>query len=296
MSNIELVIRPRINDIGDGFKVRRALPFQKKRMVGPYIFLDHMGPMQLDQDHKLKVRAHPHIGLSTLTYLFTGTIFHRDTLGFEQAIRPGEVNWMTAGRGIAHSERSVPDEEGILEGIQVWIALPKELEDIEPSFVHKSNAEIPYVDVGGASYQLVAGSAFGKSSPVPVHSQLFYLGGEVEAHHQFSMKLASQTEGAVYIAQGKIEVEGEVYEEGALISFLKGTAIDYKTLTKCRLVIVGGEVFPEKRYIFWNFVSSSPEKIEQAKLAWKNKSFGNVIHEDEYIPLPDNNPAVTNDP
>lgn len=296
MSHVELVIRPRTNDIGDGFKVRRALPFQKKRMVGPFIFLDHMGPLHQDADHRLKVRAHPHIGLSTLTYLFTGTIFHRDTLGFEQEIRPGEVNWMTAGKGIAHSERSVPDAHGALEGIQVWIALPKDLEDTEPSFVHKSAAEIPTVDLEGASYQLVAGSAFGKTSPVPVLSPLFYLGGEVPAQHQFQMKLGPQAEGAVYVAKGKIEVEGQSYEEGALVAFLKGTAIHYRTLTACRLVVVGGDVFPEKRFIFWNFVSSSEEKIEAAKLAWKKGEFGVVVHEDEYIPLPETPSTVSNDP
>lgn len=292
MSNVEIVIQPRLNDIGDGFHVRRALPFQKKRMVGPFIFLDHMGPLHVDQNHGLKVRAHPHIGLSTLTYLFSGTIFHRDTLGFEQSIRPGEVNWMTAGKGIAHSERSVPNEHGILEGIQVWIALPKEHEDIEPSFVHKDLKDIPNVEVGNETYQLVAGSAFGKTSPVPVHSPLFYLGSEVKKDHVFSMKLGDIAEGAVYVAKGKIEIEGTTYEEGTLVSFLKGTSIDFKTLDNCRLVIVGGDVFPEKRFIFWNFVASSHEKIEAAKLAWKNKDFGRVIHEDEYIPLPEEQPLI----
>lgn len=296
MSQIELVIRPRINDIGDGFRVRRALPFQKKRMVGPFIFLDHMGPLQQDADHKLKVRAHPHIGLSTLTYLFTGTIFHRDTLGFEQEIRPGEVNWMTAGKGIAHSERSVPDAQGALEGIQVWIALPKDLEDTEPSFIHKSAGEIPIVELDGARYQLVAGSAFGKTSPVPVHSPLFYLGGEVLEQHRFELKLGPEAEGAVYVAKGKIEVEGQVFEEGTLVTFRKGTSVDYLTLADCRLVIVGGDVFPEKRFIFWNFVSSSEEKIEAAKLAWNNGEFGDVVHEDEYIPLPETPATVSNDP
>jgi redox-sensitive bicupin YhaK (pirin superfamily) len=290
MSNVELVITPRVNDIGDGFKVRRSLPFQKKRMVGPYIFFDHMGPLNFDEGHVLKVRGHPHIGLSTLTYLFSGTIFHRDTLGFEQAIRPGEVNWMTAGKGIAHSERSVPNEHGILEGIQVWIALPKEKEDIDPSFVHVDLKDIPVIQIGSESYQLVAGKAFGKESPVPVFSPLFYLGGEIKKGHSFSMKLEANAEGAVYVAKGRIEVEGVTYEEGNLVSFLKGTSIDYKTLDDCRLVVIGGDVFPEKRYIFWNFVSSSQEKIEAAKLAWKHEEFGDVIHEDEYIPLPEDPP------
>lgn len=285
---IELVISPRVSDLGDGFQVRRSLPFVKKRMVGPFVFFDHMGPANISNGKGLVVRAHPHIGLATLTYLFTGEIMHRDSLGNEQVIRPDEVNWMTAGSGIAHSERSHNSEtEEILEGLQVWIALPKEIEDIEPNFTHIESSNIPLVTVGKNQFKLVAGSAFGKTSPVPVYSSLFYLAGEMKKEDLFAMDFKAEEEGAVYVAKGSIRCDHQVYSEGTLVCFQKGTSVNFMGESDAHVMILGGQVFPEKRFIWWNFVSASEAKIEIAKMKWKNHEFGRVINEEEYIPLPE---------
>ncbi|MFA6237914.1 MAG: pirin family protein [Bacteriovorax sp.] len=284
---IEIAITPKETDLGDGFIVRRSLPFAKKKMVGPFIFFDHLGPAKVNIDHGLKVRAHPHIGMSTLTYLFEGEIMHRDTLGNEQLIRPREVNWMTAGKGIAHSERSqVSGTDQVLEGLQIWIALPREIEDIEPNFVHINSSRIPVIQSGKNKFNLVAGKAFGKSSPVPVYSQLFCMEGKMEAEEIFAMDLAEDIEGAVYIVNGKLNCDHKIYESGSLICFKKGTSINFMALSGSQVIILGGEIFPEKRFIWWNFVSSSAAKIEIAKMRWENDQFGKVINEDECIPLP----------
>lgn len=284
---IEIVITPRERDL-DGFKVRRSLPYAKKKMVGPFIFFDHMGPAQLSEHQVLTVRAHPHIGLATLTYLFTGEIMHRDSLGNEQLIRPFEVNWMTAGRGIAHSERSHNTEEHqTLEGLQVWIALPKVIEDIEPSFNHIDSEKIPVVEIGRSKFRLVAGRAFGKISPVPAYSPLFYLAGEMGREEIFAMDLNHETEGAVYVVKGQLNCDHKMYEEGTLICFRKGTSINFMAAADSQVIILGGEVFSEPRFIWWNFVSSSQAKIEIAKMRWANGEFGQVINELEYIPLPE---------
>ncbi len=286
-AEIAIVIQPRQSDLGGGLKVRRALPFAKKRMVGPFIFLDHMGPVELAKDQEMKVRAHPHIGLSTLTYLFQGELLHRDTLGTEQMIRPREVNWMTAGKGIAHSETARDEKSSlILEGLQAWIALPLSHEDAEPSFVHVDASDIPEIMKGKAKYHLVAGSAFGKSSPVPVHSPLFYLCGESLTDDPFSLEVPSGQEGGVYVSKGQIRVNGETYDEGSLIVYTPGTPVIFESLSGSRVAVIGGEIFPEKRIIWWNFVSSSQEKIENAKKRWQEDGFGHVIHETERIPLP----------
>lgn len=287
MSNINMIVPYRESDLGDGFKVKRILPYAKKRMVGPFIFLDHMGPVELKTGFELKVRAHPHIGLSTLTYLYSGGIMHRDTLGFEQKIVPEEVNWMTAGDGIAHSERSYPiEKDSHLEGLQMWVALPKNLEDIKPSFVHLTREQIPSIEIGKSEYKLIAGSAFNKKSPVPVYSPLFCISGKVKPNDLFQMKLSPQEEGGIYLVSGKLEIEGQQYDRGSFICFTQGTAIDFKALEESNIMIVGGEVFPEKRFIFWNFVSSSAEKIEMAKERWKKMLFGQVKNESEFTPLP----------
>lgn len=284
---IELIIDPRPSDLGDGFFVRRALPYQKKRMVGPFIFLDHMGPAVFSQEHPLLVRAHPHIGLSTLTFLFKGEMLHRDSLGNELVISPGAVNWMTAGSGIAHSERShLTSEKMDLEGIQLWIALPKAHEEVVPSFVHVETKDIPVIEAGKNKLTLIAGSAFGKTSPVPVYSPLFYLEGRYQNAERFELKVAGGSEGAVYVAKGEIVVEGEFVKANQLVCFKPGVAIEFEAVGEAHVMILGGEIFPEKRFIFWNLVSSSEARIEQAKQDWREQKFGQVIHETEFIPLP----------
>lgn len=286
-SIIAHVIEPRKSDLGDGFFVRRSIPYAKKRMVGPFIFFDHMGPATLSQEHPLTVRAHPHIGLSTLTYLFEGEILHRDSLGNELFIRPGEVNWMTAGKGIAHSERSNPNEPMGLEGIQLWIALPKEFEEIEPSFVHVDEKDIPVVEIANSTFNVIAGSAFGKTSPVPVHSPLFYINGQMTCADTFHLDMPSKNEGAVYVVKGKISVGDQEFTPGQMVCFHEGVAIDFTALEESHVLILGGEIFPEKRFIFWNFVSSSEERLEQAKWDWHEGKFPKVIKETEKIPLPE---------
>ncbi|EQC48618.1 pirin family protein [Bacteriovorax sp. BSW11_IV] len=287
MSNVELVIEPRESDLGDNFVVRRLLPYMKKRMVGPFIFWDHMGPVTLSGEKKMKVRAHPHIGLSTITYLFSGEIMHRDSLGNEQMIRPGEVNWMTAGSGIVHSERAQSDTAMNLEGIQLWVALPKESEDVEPSFVHVKESSLPLIEKGDTQLRLIAGESMGSSSPLPVYSKLFYFYGQTKEGEQFSLNLGNNEEGALYVVNGTVEIEGKSYERFSLIVFKKGHAISFQASSDAQYMLFGGETFPEKRYIWWNFVSSDKEKLERAKLRWKNNEFPKVINEVEQIPLPE---------
>ncbi|MEZ4744025.1 MAG: pirin family protein [Bdellovibrionota bacterium] len=287
MSNIEIVIQPKVSDLGDNFFVRRSLPNIEKKMVGPFIFWDHMGPVELEGDKTMVVRAHPHIGLSTITWLFSGEIMHRDSLGNEQMIKPGEVNWMTAGRGIAHSERaSSAGSPLMLEGIQLWLALPKEYEDIEPNFFHCKENELPLKFDQDSKLILIAGSACGMKSPVPVYSDLFYLNGDFKKDFVFDMPLPGNHEGAVYVVEGEIDVESACFERFSLVVFRKGTGLSFKVNKDSKVLIFGGAVFPERRYIWWNFVSSDREKIENAKKDWKAGRFSKVINESEVIPLP----------
>lgn len=288
MSNVELAIFPKAKDLGDNFQVRRSLPNKNKRMVGPFIFWDHMGPVTLLNEKEMKVRAHPHIGLATITWLFSGEITHRDSLGNIQVIRPGEVNWMTSGKGIVHSERSSSQGTAIeLEGIQLWLALPKQHEDVEPSFFHCKIADVPSIATDGFELSLVAGKAFEHTSPVPVYSDLFYLQGTAAKGSQLEYSLNENHEGAVYVVDGEIEIEGKTYDRFNLVTFKKGTSIDFKVLSDAKIMIFGGEVFPEPRHIWWNFVATSKDKIEKAKQMWKNDEFPPVIDETEKIPLPD---------
>lgn len=288
MSSVELVITPKEKDLGDNFVVRRSLPDHRKKMVGPFIFWDHMGPVTLVDEKNMTVRSHPHIGLATITWLFSGKILHRDSLGNEQMIRPGEVNWMTAGSGIAHSERSNPegDESYKLEGIQLWLALPVEHEDVQASFFHCKEKDIPQIKKDGINLRLVAGEAWGEKSPVPVYSSLFYLNGEVEKDGHYQQIIKTSEEGAIYVVDGEIEVEGKTYGDYQLIIFKKGQAIQFKATKNSKVMVFGGEVFPERRYIWWNFVSHDKEKIEKAKEDWKQGRFAPVINETERIPLP----------
>ncbi len=280
-----IVITPKAKDIGDNFVVRRSLPHLTKQMVGPYIFWDHMGPITLEGEQEMKVRSHPHIGLATITYLFQGEILHRDSLGTEQPIRPGEVNWMTAGNGIAHSERAKPVKGAItLEGIQLWVALPIEFEDVDASFFHTKEKDLPFFEHSGAQLKLIAGEDLGQKSPVPVYSDLFYYHGKTS--NDFEYQLSPKREGAIYLLKGEIEIDDQSYSGHDLICFDQGENIHFKVKGDTEFMFFGGTPFPEKRYIWWNYVSSSMEKIEAAKKRWKEDESPTVINETEKIPLP----------
>ncbi|MDH4096238.1 MAG: pirin family protein [Betaproteobacteria bacterium] len=285
---IDLVIDPRRRDLG-GFEVARLLPAAARRMVGPFIFLDRMGPATFAAGlpRSTDVRPHPHIGLSTLTYLFAGEIMHRDSVGSEQAIRPGEVNWMTAGRGITHSERfeRARREGGPMDGLQAWVALPREDEEIDPAFSHHAVADLPEVQDKGVRRRMIAGEAYGAHSPVRTHSPLFYVDCVLDAgaHEQLPDAYA---ERAVYVIDGEIEVGAQRFAAGQLVLFRKGAPAALEARTPARLMLLGGEPVGE-RHIEWNFVSSSKERIEQAKADWRAGRFKlpDRDHE-EFIPLP----------
>lgn len=287
-TDIAHIIKGKPKDLGSNFIIRRSLPQAQKRMVGPFIFWDHMGPVEINKDRHMVVRSHPHIGLSTLTWLFSGKIDHRDSLGNEQTIFPGEVNWMTAGKGIAHSERSqvFDDDSYTLEGIQLWVALPKELEDIEPSFYHCESSKLPKHIAEGIEFTLIAGESFGLKSPVPVNSKLFYLSGKIARGASFEFHVESECEGAIYVVQGSLRLEEVVADESTLVVLKPGRPIRFSAEEDSIFLIFGGEIYPEPRHIWWNFVSSDPEKIEQAKKLWKEQGFDPVIHETDFTPLP----------
>lgn len=290
-SIVELAITPKSKDLGDNFVIRRSLPDARKKMVGPFIFWDHMGPVKIKPGKGMFVRSHPHIGLATITYLFSGQILHRDSLGNEQYIKPGEVNWMTAGSGITHSERSEyeGDEENAptLEGIQLWLALPKESEEVDASFSHHKEIDLPLIEKGRSQLRLVAGEFLDKKSPVPVYSSLFYLNGKTSSGDTLTYKLQDNHEAAVYLIKGKIKVETETYNPGQLVIFKKESKVEFKACEDCEYMIFGGEIFPEGRNIFWNFVSSSKERIEKAKNDWRQGKFAKTINETAFIPLPE---------
>jgi hypothetical protein len=299
---VEAVVVTRARELVEGFKVRRALPSVKRRMVGPFIFLDQMGPEVLRGGRGLDVAPHPHIGLATVTYLFEGELLHRDSLGTVQLIRPGEVNWMTAGGGIAHSERTPAEGrlgESALFGIQSWVALPLEDEESAPDFAHHEAAELPVVEGEGKRVRLIAGSLYGARSPVRTLSEMFYAdatlapGGvlEVPAEHE---------ERAAYVIEGSIEVMPErgVYAAGQLLLLRPGAEVLLRAAPGegARLMLLGGAPLEGRRHIWWNFVSSSPERIEQAKEDWREGRFAHVPEETERIPLPQSGPAVVRYP
>ena len=288
MSNFKNSIRSKEKDLGDGFVVRRSIPQIGLKSVGPFVFWDHMGPAIIKGDQKMKVRSHPHIGLATITYLLSGEILHRDSLMNEQVIRPGEVNWMTAGSGIVHSERSESTDPMLLEGLQVWLALPKEHEDVDPSFVHEKEKDLPILNNEGWRLRLIAGEFSGKKSPLPVYSPLFYLNGWIKEKAFFEHQLLPNEEGALYVINGQVDFEGVLFERFDLIVFNPGQKIRFKASKETEFMLFGGKPFPEKRHVWWNFVSSEKEKIEQAKQKWQNRDFPEVINEVEYIPLPAN--------
>jgi hypothetical protein len=284
---IELVIDQRRRDLG-GFEVGRVLPHAQRRMVGPFIFLDRMGPAQFAPGipRSVDVRPHPHIGLSTLTYLFEGEIMHRDSVGSEQAIRPGEVNWMIAGRGITHSERfeRARREGGRMDGLQAWVALPKEHEETEPAFFHHAVAELPSIDEAGIRRRLIAGEAYGARAPVKTHSPLFYVHSTLETGAREALP-DSYAERAAYVISGEIEAEGRRFTQGRLLVFAPGEAVLHAH-APARLMLLGGEPVGE-RFIDWNFVSSSKARLEQAKADWRAGRFKLPDRDDrEFIPLP----------
>ena len=285
---IETVIVPRARDLGD-FEVRRALPSQQRQMVGPFIFFDQFGPVLMKAGQGMDVRPHPHIGLSTVTWLFDGVIQHRDSLGFDQPIKPGELNWMTAGKGIVHSERT-PALERLQDrkvyGIQSWVALPKQYEMTKPSFEHVADADLPVIADGKVHVRVIAGSMFGSQSPVKTHSDLFYADVKLQPGGRLALP-TEHVERAIYIVEGTIDVSGERHESGRLVVFHPRDPIVIATDTGARFMMLGGEPMDGPRYIWWNFVASSRERIEAAKEDWKQARF-NIIpgDEKEFIPLP----------
>lgn len=297
---VETVIETRARDLVDGFKVRRALPSRQRRMVGPFIFLDQMGPEILSEGRGLDVAPHPHIGLATVTYLFAGELLHRDSLGSVQPIRPGELNWMTAGRGIAHSERTPQEMRttgGELFGIQSWVALPTQYEENEPAFAHHGANELPIMEDHGKRVRLICGSLYGARSPVRLLSDMFYAEVVLEGGARIEVPKEHE-ERAAYVVEGSIEIsqDGEPFHAGQLIVFKPGSEIILHPTASARVMLLGGEPLEGRRHIWWNFVSSSPERIEQAKDDWKSGRFSPVPDETEFIPLPEGGPVVVRYP
>lgn len=283
-------IEGRARDIG--VPVRRILPAPGQRMVGPFIFLDHMGPVSMPPGRGMDVRPHPHIGLATVTYLFEGEIEHRDSLGVVQTIRPGDVNWMVAGRGIAHSERTGADlrKRGFpLNGIQSWVALPRAHEETAPSFRHHPKASLPARAADGVSFRLIAGTLAGLNAPVAVFSPTFYADLAMEGGAEFTLA-PEHAERAAYVADGEIEACGDVVAAGTLAVFAEGGTITLRARTPSRVMILGGAPMDGERLIWWNFVASAAERIERAKADWRAGRFAMVPGDPEFIPLPDDPP------
>jgi redox-sensitive bicupin YhaK (pirin superfamily) len=290
---IEIVINARRRSLG-GFEVGRVLPWTKRRMVGPFIFFDHIGPVRLAPNlpREADVRPHPHIGLSTITYLFAGEMVHRDSLGFHQVIRPGEVNWMTAGRGISHSERfeTMREKGGLLHGIQAWIALPLEHEEIAPAFVHFDAADLPQVTADGVKLRVIGGSVGGQTSPLHTYSPLLYAHVELDAGATMTIAADDYPERAVFVASGSVQMSGETFEAGQMLVLEPRTAPQISALAPSTIMLLGGEpVGP--RHIWWNFVASSEDRIERAKAEWRAGKIPLPVDDNsEFIPLPQEPP------
>ncbi|MEM1149137.1 MAG: pirin family protein [Pseudomonadota bacterium] len=290
---VETLIIPRARDLG-GFEVRRALPSSKRQMVGPFIFFDQMGPAEFITDGGIDVRPHPHIGLGTVTYLYQGEFEHRDSLGTHQMIYPGEVNWMTAGRGVTHSERTSPETRAgrhSLFGIQTWIALPENREDMMPDFEHHKETALPVIDDRGVTARLILGEAYGETSPVTMQSETFYLDVVLDAGAAFPLPDNHEDRG-LYVTQGSVEIAGDVFEAGRMMVFRPGDNLSVKAGPHgARLMALGGATLNEQRYIWWNFVSSSVDRIRQAKEDWKAADWENGPFklppgdDAEYIPI-----------
>ena len=289
MSKINLIIEERAASIGK-FMVGRLLPFRQKRMVGPFIYIDHMGPVKLNEQENFDVLPHPHIGLSTLTFLFDGSIMHRDTLGNKVEIKPGAVNWMTAGKGIVHSERTpeyLRHSEKNMHGLQIWVALPKDLEQMEPEFFHIDQKQIPAWTEGDIQFKLIAGEAFGKKSAVPVYSKLFMIEIKSTTKQVINIGHHLYGESGLYILEGSIESDGNVYQPKQLLVTKESSLCQFTIQASSTIYIFGGESFPEERFIDWNFVSSRKELIEEAKRKWIAQKFDKIKGDEaEFIPYP----------
>lgn len=289
MSNVGLIIEERSRDIGD-FLVGRLLPFRKKRMVGPFIFIDHMGPEVLGNGKYMDVGRHPHIGLSTLTFLLEGEIMHKDSIGTEQRIAPGSVNWMVAGRGVTHTERTpqdMRDKSFTAHGYQIWVALPKDKEDIAPEFHHFNATELPQWQEGSTSFKLIAGKGYGKESPVPVHSDLFMV--EIKNTEAHTLDISGHLEGeiGICIVEGSIRACDTVVEKGNMLVSKIDDACRIVLNPNSHLLLFGGKPFEEERFIYWNFVSSSQEKLEQAKENWRQDNFPKITGDISYVKMPE---------
>ncbi|NNU68765.1 pirin family protein [Rhizobium sp. WYCCWR 11152] len=292
---IETLIVPRAHDLG-GFEVRRALPAPNRQMVGPFIFFDQAGPAELLTGQGIDVRPHPHIGLGTVTYLYRGDFHHRDSTGADQIIRPGELNWMVAGRGVSHSERTTATARtgpNSLFGIQTWLALPESHEDVEPTFEHHSKEALPLIEDHGATVRLILGSAYGKTAPAAMLSETFYADVMLEAAARLPMPDNHEDRG-IYIVEGSISIAGQEFEAPQMMVFRPGDKITVAAGDRgARLMILGGATLSGPRYIWWNFVASSKERIEEAKDEWRAENWGKgrfdlpIDDRDEHIPLPD---------
>jgi redox-sensitive bicupin YhaK (pirin superfamily) len=289
-NGVDRVIEARSRELVDGFTVRRVLPSSARRMVGPFIFFDHFGPLSMAPERGLDIRPHPHIGLATVTYLFEGELLHRDSLGSEQVIRPGAVNWMTAGRGIVHSERSpsaVRKAGPKLHGLQLWVALPLDSEGATPSFQHHAEGDIPEVGVEGGRVRVIAGSAFGASAPVETLSDLFYAEARLDRGANLEIPADFQ-DRAAYVVSGSVSADGVSHQAGRMVIFRAGVPARLLAPEPARVMLLGGAPLDGERHIWWNFVSSSKEAIEKAKLAWRERAFPKVPRDEtEFIPLPD---------
>lgn len=289
MSNIQLIIEEKAANIGN-FMVGRLLPFRQKRAVGPFVFVDHMGPASLKDFENLDVPPHPHIGLSTLTYLFEGAIMHRDSIGSEVEIRPGAVNWMTAGKGVVHSERTpeyLRSSRKSLHGLQIWVALPKALEETEPSFAHVEAQDIPQWEQDGLQIKLVAGELMGRKSPVPVHSPLYFIELKSTTTEKVNIGDYLFGESALYILKGSIESDENTYGPKQILVAKDSKLCNFEMAENTTVYIFGGEPFPEERFINWNFVSSDKVRIERAKTDWINQTFPKISGETGFVPYPD---------
>ena len=292
MSNIGLIIEEKAADIGN-FLVGRLLPFREKRAVGPFVFIDNMGPAALKNYQNLEVAPHPHIGLSTLTYLLEGSIQHKDSLGNDIEIKPGAVNWMTAGKGVVHSERTpeyLRNTEKHLHGFQIWVGLPKDMEQKEATFHHTEADDIPVWHDGNLQYKLIAGELFGRKSPVPVHSKLFFL--EIKSQDAKKINIGGDLFGevAMYVLDGTVNIDGNTFGGKQLLIAKNATLCEFEMSENTTVYLFGGEPFNEERFIFWNFVNSDKEIIEQAKINWYNQNHDAFPlvpgDEEEFVPLP----------
>ncbi|KQY51864.1 pirin family protein [Lysobacter sp. Root494] len=283
-----LIIAPRVHDLG-GFQVRRAVPTLQARSVGPFVFVDHMGPAVFEAGRGVDVRPHPHIGLATVTFLWSGSMTHRDTLGSVQDIEPGDVNWMTAGRGIAHSERTplaLREHDHPLHGMQTWVALPRSQEEVEPAFFHHSAAALPQQRRDGSWLRVVAGRGYGEESPVQVFADTLYVAIDLDAGTELALD-DSHEQRALYVLEGDAQLDGADLPAMNLIVLDPQTRPRLRAKTPLKAMLLGGEPLDAPRHMWWNFVSSSKERIEQAKQDWVDGRFGAIAGETEFIPLPD---------